>query len=95
MAELFPEARYLEIVHLSPKHKFCIIFRAEGLGILRNTPKHRFGSNRLDWMRLWQTIFQVRYPEIVHSAPKHEFGMIFDVKGLRNAPKHSQISIWV
>ena len=26
--------------------------------MIRNTPKHRFGSNRLDWMRLWQNFFR-------------------------------------
>jgi hypothetical protein len=38
---------------------------------------------------------QLRYPETVHSVPKHKFCMFLPVEGLRNAPKHSQASFWV
>jgi hypothetical protein len=54
--------------------------------MLRNTPKHHFGSNGLEWM-----IHNFGTPEIVHSGPTHEF-FIFDVlrvsEMLRNTPKH-------
>jgi hypothetical protein len=41
---------YPEIVHLGPKHEFFIFYVAKVREMLRNTPKHHFGSNGLEWM---------------------------------------------
>jgi hypothetical protein len=54
--------------------------------MLRNTPKHHFWSNIVEWM--------VRNcdPEIVHSSQKHEFFIFLGPKVsemLRNTPKHN------
>jgi glycopeptide antibiotics resistance protein len=38
---------------------------------------------------------QLRYPEIVHSGPKHKFCIFLRAEGWRNALKHSQTSFWV
>jgi hypothetical protein len=35
--------------------------------MIRNTLKHHFGSNVVEWM------VHICYPEIVHLGPKHEF----------------------
>ena len=37
---------------------------------------------------------QLRYPEIVHSGPKHKFCIFLRAEGQRNALKHSQTSFW-
>jgi hypothetical protein len=54
--------------------------------MLRNTPKHHFGSNVLEWM-----LHNIGTPEIVHSGATHEF-FIIDVpwvsEMLRNSPKY-------
>jgi hypothetical protein len=54
--------------------------------MLRNTTKHQFGTNGLEWM-----LHNFGTPEIVHSSPLHEF-FIFDVprvsEMLRNTRKH-------
>jgi protein gp37 len=54
--------------------------------VLRNTPKHHFGSNgsRLDALQFW-------YPKIMHSGLKHKFSSFYMPKVsevLRNTPKH-------
>jgi hypothetical protein len=73
-------------VHSGPKHEFFIFDVPRVSEMLRNTPKHHFGSNGLEWM-----LHNFGNPEIVHSGPKHEF-FIFDVprvsEMLRNTPKH-------
>jgi hypothetical protein len=62
-----------EIVHSGPKYEFFIFFVPRVSEMLRNTPKHHFGSNGLEWMLL-----NFGTPEIVHSGPTPEF-FIFDV----------------
>jgi hypothetical protein len=37
------QLRYLEIVHLGPKHKFCIFLHSEGLQNAPKCPNHHFG----------------------------------------------------
>jgi hypothetical protein len=52
----------------SPETQVLYLFYVQKVSeMLRNTPKHHFGSNVVEWM--------VRncYPEIVHSGPKREF----------------------
>jgi hypothetical protein len=77
---------YPEIVHSGPKHEFFIIDVPRVSEMLRNTPKHHFGTNRLEWM-----LHNFGTTEILHSGPKHEF-FIIDVprvsEMLRNTPKH-------
>jgi hypothetical protein len=41
---------YPEIVHSRPKDEFCIFYVSKVSEMLRNTPKHHFGSNGLEWM---------------------------------------------
>jgi hypothetical protein len=76
-----------EIVHSGPKHEFFIFDVPRVSEMLRNTLKHHFGSNGLEWM-----IHNFSTPEIVHSGPKHEF-FIFVMprvsEMLRNTPKHN------
>jgi phage protein D len=38
---------------------------------------------------------ELRYPEIVHSGPKHKFCIFLRAERWRNALKHSQTSFWV
>jgi hypothetical protein len=38
---------------------------------------------------------QLRYPEIVHSAPKHKFCIFLRAEGKRNALKQTQTWFWV
>jgi hypothetical protein len=59
---------YPEIVHSGLKHEFFIIDVLSVSEMLRNTPKHHFGSNGLEWM-----LHNFRTPEIVHLGPKHNF----------------------
>jgi hypothetical protein len=77
---------YPEIVYSSPLHEFFIFDVPRVSEMLRNTPKHHFGSNGLEWM-----LHNFGTPELVHSGPTHEF-FIFDVPSvsemLRNTPKH-------
>jgi hypothetical protein len=77
---------YPEIVHSGPKHEFFIFDVPRDSDMLRNTPKHHFGSNGLEWM-----LHNFGTPEIVHSGLTHEF-FIFGVprvgEMLRNTPKH-------
>jgi hypothetical protein len=77
---------YPEIVHSGPKHEFFIFDASRVSEMLRNTPKHHFGSNGLEWL-----LHNFGTPEIVHSGPKHEF-FIFDMprvrEMLRNTPEH-------
>jgi hypothetical protein len=41
---------YPERVHLGPKHKFSTYYMAKVSEVLRNTPKHYFGSDGVEWM---------------------------------------------
>jgi hypothetical protein len=41
---------YPEKVHSGPKHKVCIFYVQKVSETLRNTPKHHFGSNGVEWM---------------------------------------------
>jgi hypothetical protein len=59
---------YPEIVHSGPKHEFFINKVLRVSEMLRNTPKHHFGSNGLEWM-----LHNFGTPEIVHFGPKRKF----------------------
>jgi hypothetical protein len=37
-------------VHSGSKHKFCVLYVSKVSEIIRDTPKHHFGSNGLEWM---------------------------------------------
>jgi hypothetical protein len=39
-----------EIVHSGPKHKFSSFYIPKVSEVLRNTPKHHFGSDGVEWM---------------------------------------------
>jgi hypothetical protein len=39
-----------EIVHSGPKHKFSSFYMRKVSKVLRNTPKHHFGSDGVEWM---------------------------------------------
>jgi hypothetical protein len=39
-----------EIVHSCPKHKFSSFYIPKDSEVLRNTPKHHFGSDGVEWM---------------------------------------------
>jgi hypothetical protein len=77
---------YPEIVHSSSTYEFFIFDVSRVSEMLRNTSKHHFGTNVLEWM-----LHNIGTPEIVHSGPTHEF-FIFDEprvsEMLRNTPKH-------
>ena len=65
-AKPFSQLRYPEIVHLSPKLKFCIFLHAEGF---QNAPIHSQTSFWVQWSRMNAFIVkpfsQLRYPGIV------------------------------
>jgi hypothetical protein len=44
------QLRYLEIVHSGPKHNYCLFYVPKVSEMLRNTPKHHFGWNVVEWM---------------------------------------------
>ena len=70
-----------------PETRVLQLFCAERTEMLRNTPKRRFESNRGYWVRSGEKArrrFQT--PEIVHSAPMHEFCNFF----VQNLPKCSK-----
>jgi hypothetical protein len=75
-----------EILHSGLKHEFFIFDVPRVSEMLRNTPKHHFGSSGLEWM-----LQNFGTTEILHSSPKHDF-FILDVprvsEWLRNTPKH-------
>jgi hypothetical protein len=55
---------YPEILHSGPKHEFFLFYQSRVCEMLRNTSKHHFVSNGLEYAsQLW-------YPEIVHSGLK-------------------------
>jgi hypothetical protein len=56
-----------KILHSDPKHEFFLIYQSRVCEMLRNTSKHHFVSNGLEYAS------QHWYPEIVHSGPKYEF----------------------
>jgi hypothetical protein len=39
-----------EIVHSGPKHKFSSFYIPKVSEVLRDTPKHHFGSDGVEWM---------------------------------------------
>ena len=96
IAKPFSQLRHPKILHSGSKHKFCLIWLAEGLG---NAPKHSQTSFGVYWGRIVYFIAkpfsQLRYHEIVHSGPKHKFCLIWRAEGLGKAPKHTQISFGV
>jgi hypothetical protein len=67
------------------EHKFCIFNVLKVSEILRNTPKHHFGSNGVEWMLhnignpnfgsngVEWTLHNFRSSEIVHLGTKHWF----------------------
>jgi hypothetical protein len=81
------QLRYPKIVHSGLKHKFFIFLQAEVSEMLRNTPKHHFGSNGVEWMLRkfdtrnsaywfkWSRVVAslLRCTKIVHFVPKHKF----------------------
>jgi hypothetical protein len=68
--------RYPEIVHLSPKHKFCIFLRAE---CKRNALKDTQTSFWVQWSRM--DVSQLRYLEVVHSGTKHKYYVFLRAEG--------------
>jgi hypothetical protein len=72
---------YAEIVYSGLKLEFFIFDVPRVSEMLRNTSKHHFGSNGLEW-----ALHNFWYPEIVHWGPKHEFWKFL-------LPKASEI-IW-
>jgi hypothetical protein len=44
------ELWYPEIVHSGPKYEFCTFYVSKVSEMLRNTRRHHFGSNELEWM---------------------------------------------
>jgi hypothetical protein len=40
----------LELVRSNLQHKFSIFYMPKVSEMLRNTPKHHFGSNGVEWM---------------------------------------------
>jgi hypothetical protein len=61
------QLRYLEIV-IQARYATIVSFYVPKVSeMLRNTPKHHFWSNLVEWM------VRNYYPEIVHSGRKHEF----------------------
>jgi hypothetical protein len=49
VAEASSQLRYRKLVHSGPKHKFCIFYILKVSEMIRNTPKHNFGSNGVEW----------------------------------------------
>jgi hypothetical protein len=65
-----------------PKHKFCIFLHSEGI---ENAKKHSQSTFWVQWSRMdalvTKPFSQLRYPEIVHSVPKHMYYIFFYAEG--------------
>jgi hypothetical protein len=57
----------LKKCNLAPNTSFASFYVPKVSEMLRNTPKHHFESNVVEWM------LHNCYPKIVHSDSKHEF----------------------
>jgi hypothetical protein len=80
---------YPEILLSVPKHEFFFFYLARVCEMLRNTRKHYFGSNGLEWM-----LHNFGTPKYYLWARNTSF-FLLPAKGLRNAPKHFQTSFRV
>jgi hypothetical protein len=58
----FSQLRYPEIVHWSPKHKFCLFYILKVSKILQNTPKDHYRSKELEWKHLVGNDFRNSVP---------------------------------
>ena len=50
VAKPFSQFRYSEIVNSGQKHKFAWFYARKVCKMLRNTLKHRMGSNGVEWL---------------------------------------------
>jgi hypothetical protein len=80
---------YPEIVHSGPKYEFCTFCVSKVSEMLRNTPKHHFGSNGLNGC------FKTLVPRNCAVRSKHKFCIFLRAQGHWNHLKHSQTSFWV
>jgi hypothetical protein len=74
----------------SPHTKVLHVFTCWRLVKCSETPQTSFW---VQWSRLDAS--QLRYPETVHSVPKHKFCIFLLVEGWWKTPKHYQTSFWV
>jgi hypothetical protein len=83
------QLRHPYTVYSGPKHKFSSFYLSKVSEMLRNTPKHHFGSNGVEWMlhncgtpkqciQAWKTSFASFYlskvSEMLRNTPKHHLG---------------------
>jgi hypothetical protein len=83
------QLRYLKVVLSGPKHNYCIFFVPNVNEMLRNTPKHHFGSNVVEWMPLkfgaqkkgiearntrFASFYVPKVSEMLRNSAKHHFG---------------------
>jgi hypothetical protein len=80
---------YLKILLSGPKHEFFFFYLPRVCEMLRNSSKHHFGSNGLEWM-----LHNFGTPKYCFRARNRSF-LLLPTEGLRNAPKHFQTSFWV
>jgi hypothetical protein len=71
-----------QIAHSRLKQKFCIFLHSEGI---ENVEKRSQSSFWVQWSRIdtlvTEPFSQLRYPEIVHSIPKHMYYIFFYAEG--------------
>jgi hypothetical protein len=74
----------------SRNKSFLSFYITKVFKLLESNPNHHF----LQWSRMdafsVKPFSQLRYPEILHSGPKHKFCIFSHAEGLQSAPNHSQ-----
>jgi hypothetical protein len=80
---------YPKILHSDPKYEFCTFYVSKVSEMLRNTSKHHFGSNGLEWMLYnfgtpkyciydqntsFASFYVLKVSEMFWNTPKHHFG---------------------
>jgi hypothetical protein len=76
-------------VHSGPKYKLCIFHVPKVSEMLRNTRKHHFGSNGLEWM-----LHNFGAPKYYIQARNMSFSS-FTCGGFAKCSEHFQTSFWV
>ena len=84
-------------MHSVPKHPFCFDFRAVGIQMHQNTPKHHLGPKRVDWRcPLRKTHSEVRYRETVHPGTETEpFRSVLHAEGTETLQITPNTSFWI
>ena len=92
IVKLLSLLRYPEILHSGPKNIVCIFYMRKVCEMLRNTPKHYFGSNGVEWVHSLRNHFRIfgtlKQCIQARNTSFASFHMPQVCKMLRSTPKH-------